>query len=101
MTQLKPGTKLKSAVCDAEIMVIKAGEVGTLTCGGAAMLAGGETAGDSAPDPDQMGGCQIGKRYVSADESLEVLCVKAGQGSLAADGAPLATKGAKKLPSSD
>ena len=48
-----------------------------------------------------MEGCQIGKRYITSDESLEVLCVKAGQGSLAADGEPLVIKGTKKLPSSD
>lgn len=101
MTQLKPGVKLKSAVCDAEVMVIKAGSAATLTCGGAPMLLNGETAEAAAPDEEQMAGCQIGKRYVTGDESLEVLCVKAGKGSLAADGEPLAVKGTKKLPSSD
>ena len=34
---LKPGTRLKSAVCDAEVMVIKAGESDDLTCGGVAL----------------------------------------------------------------
>lgn len=101
MTQLKPGLKLKSAVCDAEVMVIKSGDVTSLTCGGAPMLANGEAAGDATPDEAQMGGCQIGKRYVTSDEGLEVLCVKAGKGALAADGEPLAVKGTKKLPSSD
>lgn len=101
MTQLKPGLKLKSAVCDAEVMIIKAGSASTLTCGGVPMLANGEPAPDATPNPEHMDGCQIGKRYVSADESLEVLCVKAGKGSLAADGEPLAVKGTKKLPSSD
>ena len=28
---------------------------------------------------EQMNGCQIGKRYVNADQSLEVLCIKPGQ----------------------
>lgn len=101
MTQLKPGLKLKSAVCDAEVMIIKAGNATTLTCGGVPMLANGETASDVKPNEEHMGGCQIGKRYVSSDESLEVLCVKAGKGSLAADGELLAVKGTKKLPSSD
>lgn len=54
-----------------------------------------------APDPDLMGGCLIGKRYVNQDQSLEILCVKAGKGSLALNGEPLAIKDAKKLPSSD
>ena len=100
MTQLKPGLKLKSAVCDAEVMVIKSGGVAALTCGGAPMVTG-ETAPRATPNEEHMGGCQIGKRYVTSDESLEVLCVKAGKGSLAADGEPLLTKGTKKLPSSD
>lgn len=39
---MKAGTKLKSAMCDTEVMVIRAG-TGTVECGGAAM-------GDSKPD---------------------------------------------------
>jgi hypothetical protein len=101
MTQLKPGLKLKSAVCDAEVMIIKPGSVNALTCGGAPMLGSGETANGVQANQEQMEGCQIGKRYITSDESLEVLCVKAGQGSLAADGEPLVIKGTKKLPSSD
>ena len=34
---LKPGSRLKSAVCDAEVMVIKAGADDEVTCGGAVM----------------------------------------------------------------
>jgi hypothetical protein len=101
MTQLKPGLKLKSAVCDAEVMIIKSAGSEALTCGGAAMLAAGESANGAAADSAQMDGCQIGKRYVNGDDTLEVLCVKAGQGTLAADGQALNIKGAKKLPSSD
>lgn len=101
MDQLKPGAKLKSAVCNAEVMVIKCGDTATLTCGGTPMTANGEAAAEASPDDAQMEGCQIGKRYVNGDETLEVLCVKAGQGSLAADGQPLVVKGSKKLPSSD
>jgi hypothetical protein len=101
MTQLKPGLKLKSAVCEAEVMIIKSGSIAALTCGGVPMLGAGEKAQEAEANQEHMGGCQIGKRYVTSDESLEVLCVKAGKGSLAADGEPLLTKGAKKLPSSD
>ena len=43
----------------------------------------------------------MGKRYVTEDESLELLCTKPGAGSLAAGEAPLNVKGAKPLPSSD
>jgi len=102
MTQLKPGLKLKSAVCDAEIMVIKAGASDTLTCGGVAMLGAGDAPPSSvAADSGHLDGCQVGKRYVNDDQSLEVLCVKAGEGSLAANGGLLQTKESKKLPSSD
>jgi hypothetical protein len=101
MAQLKPGLKLKSAVCDAEVMVIKPGGATSLTCGGVPMLGPNETASGGAPDAEQMAGCQVGKRYVTDDEALEVLCVKAGKGSLGAEGQALRTKDAKKLPSSD
>jgi hypothetical protein len=101
MTEMKAGLRLKSAVCDAQIMVIKPGADMALTCGGVPMLAGDEASADAAPDAAHMAGCQVGKRYVNEDQSVEVLCVKAGEGSLAADGAVLVTKEAKKLPSSD
>jgi hypothetical protein len=99
MPQLKAGSRLKSAVCDAEVMIVKPGTKDvTLTCGGAPMSATGDKSG---ANPELMGGCQMGKRYVNKDQSLEVLCVKAGKGSLAANGEVLAIKDAKKLPSSD
>jgi hypothetical protein len=101
MTQLKAALRLKSAVCSGEVMIVKCAGNEALTCGGAAMLAPGESANGAEADAGQMDGCQIGKRYVNADETLEVLCVKAGQGSLAVDGQALTVKGAKKLPSSD
>jgi len=34
---LKPGTRLKSAVCEAEFMIIKAADSDELTCGGIAL----------------------------------------------------------------
>lgn len=101
MTALKPGLRLKSAVCAAEVMIVKgAGDV-DLRCGGSPMLGAGEAAGDVAAAAGQMDGCMVGKRYVNQDQSLEVLCIKAGEGSLAAGGEALEVKQAKKLPSSD
>lgn len=96
---MKAGTKLKSAMCDTEVMVIRAG-TGTVECGGAAM-------GDSKPDapgtpfPDFAAGTLIGKRYVDDAGTFELLCVKAGNGSLAVDGVALRIKDAKPLPASD
>lgn len=98
---VKPGQKLSSAVCNGEVMVIKAGNVSSLTCGGAEMVPSGQSGNSAEADPSQMDGCQVGKRYVNEDQSLELLCVKAGEGTLAADGQALQTKETKKLPSSD
>jgi len=46
-------------------------------------------------------GTLLGKRYTNESGELELLCVKPGSGSLAADGVALVVKGAKPLPSSD
>src|SRR5205809_444733 len=99
---LKAGGRFKSAVCETQVMVIKApaGEF-ELNCGGVAMLA--PTAAAPAGAALQAGGAGtlIGKRYVNADESVELLCTKGGQGSLALNGTPMDVKQAKQLPSSD
>jgi hypothetical protein len=96
---MKPGSKLKSAVCDTEVMVIRAAD-GELACGGAPMV--DEAPADKGtPDPAFAEGTAMGKRYVDADGTVELLCVKAGQGSLSLNGAALTTKEAKSLPSSD
>jgi len=96
---MKPGSKLKSAVCDTEVMVIRGTEA-VVECGGAPMLADKpDAAGDI--NPDFAGGTQMGKRYVDEAGTVELLCVKPGKGSLAIGGVVLKTKDAKSLPSSD
>ena len=94
MAQLKVGSRLRSAVCTTEVIVIAApgGDV-DVRCGGAPMVAPG-----GAP---QAGGTALGKRYVTAAGDLELLCTKAGQGSLGVGTTPLVLKEAKPLPSSD
>jgi len=52
-------------------------------------------------DESKAGGTLLGKRYVSDDASLEVLCTHGGRGSLFAAETQLAMKESKKLPSSD
>ena len=102
MAQLKAGTRIQSAVCATEVMVIQApeGEV-ELRCGGAPMLEiSAEKSGD-AVDPGAAAGTQIGKRYVDGDGTVELLCIKPGEGSLALGGSALVFKEAKALPSSD
>jgi hypothetical protein len=104
MPRLKVGTRLRSAVCKTEVMVVAApaDRDVDVRCGGAPMLGAGETAPDgSAMDAAAAQGCALGKRYVSEAGDLELLCVKAGQGSLTAAGQPLKLKEAKQLPSSD
>jgi len=96
---MKPGTKLKSTVCDTEVMVIR-GSGAVVECGGVPM-AEEWPAERGALKPGFAGGTNIGKRYVDAAGSLELLCVKAGQGSLSIAGTLLQIKDAKPLPSSD
>jgi hypothetical protein len=43
----------------------------------------------------------IGKRYIDAQERVEMLCTQGGQGSLTFEGVVLSVKQAKALPSSD
>jgi len=103
MAVLKAGTRLKSAVCSSEMMIVVAPTVDTtLTCGGAPVI----DLSDDAPagvkiDTDCKQGTQMGKRYTNATGDVEVLCTKPGEGGLAVDGTPLEIKGAKPLPSSD
>jgi hypothetical protein len=80
--ELKPGTKLSSAVCETQVIVVRApsSEV-ELGCGGAALT-----------DDGQPG---------SGDLGLELLCTRGGAGTLTCNGVALAIKGAKPLPASD
>ncbi len=96
---MKPGTKLKSATCDTEVMIIRCGK-GQIECGGAAMTAE-KSAEVGSPSEDHAGGTLMGKRYVDADGTYELLCVKSGKGSLSVDGVALSIKDAKPLPASD
>lgn len=96
---MKPGAKLKSAVCDAEVIVIRGSDV-VVECGGVAMALD-RPAERAAINPAFAGGTLLGKRYVDAAGTVELLCVKPGQGSLSIGGAPLDVKAAKPLPSSD
>ena len=102
MVTLKAGGRFKSAVCDTQLMVIKApaGEV-DLRCGGVEMLAPTATAAAGAAMQGSGAETLIGKRYVNADESVELLCTKGGKGWLSLNGTPLEVKQAKQLPSSD
>jgi len=71
-----------------------------IECGGAPMSADpGAASGE--PSADFAEGTLMGKRYVDAGGTIELLCVKTGTGSLSLNGVALQTKDAKPLPSSD
>ena len=100
--ELKPGLRLRSQVCDAEVVVVKAAGGGELTCGGAPLVGKDDPSDPAAVlDPDQAGGTLLGKRYTDGAGTVEILATKAGAGSLALDGLPLTVKAAKALPASD
>jgi hypothetical protein len=101
MASWKPGSRLKSAVCSTEVMVIAAPKQAVeVTCGGAPLLPPSEPGGGAIAQ-DARGGTQIGKRYVNEAGDLELLCTRPGEGTLAIGGVPLAIKGARPLPASD
>ncbi|OBG41244.1 hypothetical protein [Mycolicibacter heraklionensis] len=102
---IKSGTRLKSQVCDTQVIVVKtADSLDNLRAGGAPMvpLDADAPAGENstALDPDFSGGAVMGKRYVD-DAGAEVLVTKAGAGTLSIGTVPLSIKEAKPLPASD
>ncbi|KYC28889.1 hypothetical protein ACY05_04150 [Sterolibacterium denitrificans] len=99
---MKSGVRLKSAVCDTEVMVTKAAadEI-QLTCGGAEMLEMSGAKSGGTPDAAHAAGTLVGKRYVDEGDRYEFLCTKGGKGNLAINGVALQVKQAKALPSSD
>ena len=101
--QLKAGSRLQSAVCDTQAIVVRApkDEV-DLRCGGHPMAPqGGAAPSGLVLDADQSGGTAMGKRYADEELGLEVLITKAGAGSLSIGDAAMNLKDAKPLPSSD
>ena len=100
---LKPGSRWRSAVCGAEVVIVRPPKTAArLECGGMAMAAAAAERGAPRPlDPAHAGGVLLGKRYEDGESGLEALCAKPGAGSLSVDGRPMAVKDAKKLPASD
>lgn len=103
MAELKAGTRLRSAVCATQVMVVAAAEGrAEICCGGPPMVPVAEDPPSGLSiSPDANKGTQIGKRYINAAGDLELLCTKPGEGSLAEGATLLAIKAAKPLPSSD
>jgi hypothetical protein len=99
---VKNGARLRSQVCDTQVIVVRAAEsLDDLRCGGQPMLTlDADVPAGGTPDPDFAGGTAMGKRYVD-DGGAEVLATKAGAGSLSVGTTPLVLKEAKPLPASD
>jgi hypothetical protein len=97
------GQSLASAVDATAVVVVRWPDADLeLTCGGAAMVdAKDPAAATGTPDPTQSAGTQLGKRYVDPANAVELLCTKAGAGTLAVNGNPLVVKAAQPLPASD
>lgn len=101
MAELKAGSRVRSAVCATEAMVIAASGDGELTCGGVAVGPATEDAAGGDIVDGHGDGTLLGKRYVNEAGTIELLCTKPGDGSLALGGEILILKEAKALPSSD
>ena len=100
---IKSGTRLYCAVDATEFVVVKAPTNPVdLTIGGAPMILSVDARVEGGAVVDgHDGGAAIGKRYVNAAGTVELLCTKAGLGVPAIEGELLALKDAKSLPSSD
>ena len=98
---LQVGARLHSTACSTEVVVVKAPDGAVdLRCGGAPLV---EEATDATAELDAQfsEGTALGKRYTDEESGIELLAVKAGDGSLSIDGRALVLKGAKPLPASD
>lgn len=97
---MKTGIRLHSVVCDTSVVVVRAVEGIVLECGGHPMSETPDAARAEAA-AGATAGTVMGKRYEDAELGLEVLCVKAGAGTLSVAGRALTFREAKPLPSSD
>jgi hypothetical protein len=71
-----------------------------IACGGRPMEPA--SAGPPPPAPAAAdGGPVLGKRYVDAAGTVELLCTSPGSGELSCDGVPMTIKAANALPASD
>jgi hypothetical protein len=100
---LKPGSRWKSVVCNAEVVIVRPPKTSVvLECGGHSMTAISDAKPEGlAVSPAHSAGVHMGKRYVDEATGLEVLASKAGVGSLSIGGSPLSVKEPKALPASD
>jgi hypothetical protein len=101
--ELQPGKRYRSAVGDAEMVVVKApaGDVDLRSGGHPVVPVDDERPDGLAVEAGFEGELLVGKRYTDEAGDLEVLCTKAGASALSVGSELLARKDAKPLPSSD
>ncbi|MEE3849494.1 hypothetical protein VZC37_04080 [Gordonia sp. LSe1-13] len=99
--QLRAGEQLACSACTTKVVVVSAPADGTsdIVCGDTPLQPA-----KSVTQPPKDGadpGTLIGKRYVNADGTVELLCTSSGSGVLTCDGTVMELKSAKALPASD
>ena len=101
--ELRPGSRLRSIADATEVVVVRPpAQPIDLRCAGHPMVPlDSDAPAGATPSPDHAEGTLLGKRYVDAEQTLEVLCTKPGDGSLSVGDVPLQVKEAKPLPASD
>jgi hypothetical protein len=102
--QWTPGSRLKSVVCDTEVVVVRppTGATAVISCGGRPMVAHGADVDRRQPTVEgHEGPTVLGKRYGVEGDQVEVLVTKVGAGALGLNEALMTTKDPKPLPSSD
>ena len=103
VTDLRPGSRWRSAVCESEVIVVRTPARPVLLCiGGAPVLpAGAQRPSDGLPCGHLAGGTRLGSRYADDLSGLEVLCTKSGTGTITVAGRPAARLAPRQLPASD
>ncbi|TDD91805.1 hypothetical protein E1293_01815 [Actinomadura darangshiensis] len=100
----RTGDQLASTVSGTRVIVVRAPADGApeIACGGSPMVPASALDGTATSPPSrEEAATLIGKRYVNAAGTLELLCTASGAGELSCDGAPMTLKTAKPLPASD
>lgn len=100
---VKAGSRIFAATSTTEMIIVRtpAAEL-ELTIGGhPALTDAAQRTGSTDIVDGHGGGVAMGKRYVDAANTVELLCTKAGDGVPALAGEVLQLKDAKPLPASD
>ena len=98
---MKPGDQLASTTSTTRVVVVRAPASGApaVSCGADPMVPADPGRPTQPADADAT--TLIGKRYIDATDSVELLCTYSGNGELSCDGVPMTLKSAKPLPASD